>query len=74
LIDDQFKKLYDLFYQPISSNYFKNLLYANKPAKMTYFDRINNFDEMEFDLDTPEVVEENKHNPTNLKQFIMNCR
>jgi len=74
MIDLQFKKLYDLFYQPISSNYFKNLLYANKPAKMTYFDRINNFDEMEFDLETPELVEEPKHNPIKMKSFILSCR
>jgi len=63
-----------LFYLPISTNYFKNLLYANKPAKTTYFDRINNFDETEFELDTPEVIEEPKSNNIKLKAYIMNCR
>jgi len=42
---------------------------------MTYFDRIdNNNYEIEFHLDTPEVVEEPKTNSVNLKIFIINCR
>lgn len=63
-----------MFYQPISTLYFKNLLYANKPAKTTYFDRINHFDETEFELDTPEIVEEPTSNPIKLKAYILSCR
>jgi hypothetical protein len=49
-------------------------LYASKPTKTTYFDRINNFDETEFELETPEVVEEIKSNPISLKSYIILCR
>ena len=49
-------------------------MYASKPSKTTYFDRINNFEETEFELDLPEVVEEQNLNVVCLKSFILSCR
>jgi hypothetical protein len=50
------------------------LLYNNKPGKTTYFDRINNFEETEFDLDTPVVNEEQLKNLSDIKSFVISCR
>ena len=48
--DEKFQKFYNLFCQPITTNYFKNLLYSTNTGKTTYLERISNFDDIEFEL------------------------
>ena len=63
----------NLFYEPITTNYFKTLLYNNK-GKTTYFDRINNLEENEFEFDSPATnVEENATQELNFKSYMLNC-
>ena len=67
-------KFNNLFSQSIIENYFKNLLYKNNTGKTTYFDRINNVEETEFDLETPIYVEDQQFFYMDLKTFIISCR
>ena len=61
------------FYEPITSNYFKDLLYQNK--KTTYFDRINNLEESEFEFDTPANKLDDLYVSQELdfKSYLLNC-
>lgn len=63
----------DFFFEPLTTNYFKNLLYQNK--KTTYFDRINNLEESEFEFDSPATNAEDNHTPQELdfKSYLINC-
>ena len=63
----------NLFYEPITTNYFKTLLYNNK-GKTTYFDRINNLEESEFEFDSPATnAEEVVTQELNFKSYMLNC-
>lgn len=72
--DEKFQKFYNLFCQPITTNYFKNLLYSTNTGKTTYLERISNFDDIEFEMDTPCSNENQVASSIDMKSFIINCR